>query len=152
MVDASIRLVDLIILGVGAVVLDNNRILLVKRKNSPYKGYWGVPGGRVEHGERLQDAVKRELLEETGLESEPLGVLFISEILPGSCSDCYEHIVVIDFLVRARKNAVKPSSDAADAGFFDLMNPPEPLSKHTSYLINYLITTLKTSKMCVINP
>lgn len=142
----------MIVLGVGAIVLDNDRILLVKRKNSPYKGYWGVPGGRVEYGERLEEAVKRELFEETGLESKPLGVLFVSEVLPGSCIDCYEHIIVVDFLVETRDKVVKPSSDAADAGFFNLLKPPEPLSRHTKFLINHLITMLKTNKLCVINP
>ena len=55
------------IVGVGAVILDDDRILLEQRKNEPSKGKWSVPGGLVELGESLEDAVVREVKEETGL-------------------------------------------------------------------------------------
>lgn len=141
----------MIVVGVGAVVLKNNYILLVKRAGSPYRGFWSIPGGRVEFGEKLEDAVKRELFEETGVEAEPVGVIYVSEILPASCMDCWEHIVLIDFLLKPRNTVVKPSSDASDAGFFELSNPPEPLTPHVRFLIKHLVTMLKTGGLCVIN-
>ena len=55
--------------AVGAVIFDENKILLVKRSNPPAKGKWAVPGGKVMAGENLQYALKREILEETGLDS-----------------------------------------------------------------------------------
>ncbi|MBN2246845.1 MAG: NUDIX domain-containing protein, partial [Candidatus Aminicenantes bacterium] len=53
--------------GVGAVVIKDEKILLVKRKNPPQKGQWAIPGGKVEFGETMQKAAEREILEETGL-------------------------------------------------------------------------------------
>jgi NAD+ diphosphatase len=55
------------IVGVGAVVIDGDRVLLVRRANEPLKGEWSIPGGAVEAGETLQAAVAREVLEETGV-------------------------------------------------------------------------------------
>jgi 8-oxo-dGTP diphosphatase len=56
------------VLAVGAVVVDHDRLLMVRRAHAPHAGTWSVPGGRVEHGESLLEAVTRELREETGLE------------------------------------------------------------------------------------
>lgn len=141
----------MVVVGVGAVVLHNDSILLVKRSGCPYRGFWSIPGGRVEFGEKLEDAVKRELLEETGVEAEPIGVIYVSEIIPASCIDCYEHIVIIDFLVKPKTTLIKPSSDALDAGFFKLNDPPKPLSPHAKSLINRLSTMLKTGNLCIID-
>ena len=60
------------ILGVGAILLRRGRVLLVQRGRAPLKGYWSLPGGALELGERLEDGVRREVLEETGLTVKPL--------------------------------------------------------------------------------
>ena len=59
------------IIGVGAVIVDRDRVLLVRRATEPLKGEWSVPGGMLEFGEKLRDGIRREVLEETGLRVEP---------------------------------------------------------------------------------
>ena len=66
---------ELPIIGVGAVIVDGDRVLLVRRATEPLKGEWSVPGGMLELGEKLRDGVRREVLEETGLQVEPGEVL-----------------------------------------------------------------------------
>ncbi|RLG80665.1 MAG: NUDIX hydrolase [Thermoprotei archaeon] len=130
-----------IVVGVGAVLLHNDKILLVKRKHSPCAGYWAIPGGRVEYGEPLYSAVERELFEETGVRAKPIGVVWVAEIPPGTCKDQVdgEHFVLIDFLMEAQEPiTVKPGTDAIVADFYKLSNPPEPLTPITKALIKYL--------------
>ncbi len=89
------------ILGVGAIVLDGNRVLLVERGKEPLKGYWSLPGGVLEVGERLEDGIRREVREETGLEVKPLGVVEIFErIMPDASGRPEYHYVLIDYLCR----------------------------------------------------
>src|ERR1700686_4860111 len=67
------------ILGVGAIIIQAGCVLLVERGREPLKGYWSLPGGAIEAGESLVEAVRREVLEETSLEIEPLSVFEIFE-------------------------------------------------------------------------
>ncbi len=130
-----------IIVGVGAVVVIDKKILLVKRGHKPCAGYWSIPGGHVEYGEKLVDAVKRELLEETGVEAEPLGVIWVSEILPYMYPDTMKHYILIDFLMKPKTKPlsnIRASSDAIDAGLFEINNPPEKLTPSARRLISYL--------------
>lgn len=103
-------------LAVGAVVIDGNRLLLVRRGRSPACGRWSVPGGRVEPGETLAQAVVRELREETGLDvacGELLG--WVERIGPG------HHFVILDFRaeVVGGTEAVA-GDDAAEVAWVDL--------------------------------
>jgi ADP-ribose pyrophosphatase YjhB (NUDIX family) len=101
------------ILGVGAIVVDSGRVLLVKRANEPLKGQWSVPGGAVELGETLVAAVRREVLEETGL---LVAVGPIVEVLDRLRLDddrrARFHYVLVDFVCRPTGGTLASGSDA----------------------------------------
>jgi 8-oxo-dGTP diphosphatase len=89
------------VIGVGAIMLDGSRILMAQRGKQPLMGYWSLPGGAVETGESLAVAVRREVLEETGLEVQPVGVLEIFErIMPDGAGAPEYHYVLIDYVCR----------------------------------------------------
>ncbi len=97
----------------GALIIDRDRILMVQRGKQPLKGWWSVPGGAVETGEHLTEALRREVLEETGLTAEPLSVVEIFErILRDKEGKAEYHYVLIDYLCKA-KGEPKPGDDAA---------------------------------------
>ncbi len=134
-----------IIIGVGAVLLRENKILLVKRGHSPCKDYWAIPGGRIEFGESIYRAAVRELYEETGIMAKPIGIIWVDEILPHEYRDNKKHYVLIDVLVEPLDDSEPtPGSDAVDARFFELDNLPEPLTKSTRRFIDYLKNILET--------
>jgi 8-oxo-dGTP diphosphatase len=87
--------------GVGAILLNRDRILMAQRGKEPLKGWWSLPGGALETGESLADGVRREVREETGLEIRPLGVLEIFErIMRDSNGEAEYHYVLIDYICR----------------------------------------------------
>lgn len=93
---------------VGAVAIDDGRLLLIRRAQPPGLGRWSVPGGRVEPGETIQEAVVRELLEETGVEGVCMGLIGVAE----SIDDDHHH-VILDYAVEVLAPA--PPSAASDA-------------------------------------
>jgi mutator protein MutT len=104
------------ILGVGAIVEQNGRVLLVERGTEPLKGTWSLPGGVVEAGETLETAVRREVLEETGLEVEPVSRAEVFErIMPGRDGKPEYHYVLIDYLCKVTGGTLAAASDAARA-------------------------------------
>jgi len=104
------------ILGVGAIILKRDRVLLVERAKAPLKGYWSLPGGVLETGEQLQEGIRREVLEETGLVVEPLRVVTIFEriIRDGKGKPEY-HYVLIDYLCRVTGGALQAADDVSRA-------------------------------------
>ena len=103
------------IVGVGAIILDGDQILLEKRKNSPGRGKWAVPGGLVEIGETAEEAVIREVKEETGLDVyDPRLVDVVSYISFGEKGSVMYHYVIIDYFVAFKGGKPKAASDAAD--------------------------------------
>jgi 8-oxo-dGTP diphosphatase len=86
------------IVGVGAVIVDQGRVLLVKRGSPPLLGEWSLPGGVVELGETLRAGAEREALEETGLIVKAGAVLeVLDRIIPGKAGAPQYHYVLIDF-------------------------------------------------------
>jgi ADP-ribose pyrophosphatase YjhB (NUDIX family) len=104
------------IVGVGAIVVDGGRVLLVKRGRPPLHGEWSVPGGAVEVGETLSAAVQREVLEETGLVvSVGAMVEVLDRIHTNSDGRVEYHYVLVDYLCSAVGGALQARSDALDA-------------------------------------
>jgi 8-oxo-dGTP diphosphatase len=103
------------IVGVGAVVINDARALVVRRSAEPLKGQWSIPGGVLELGETLRQGAVREALEETGLTVEAGEVLDVFDSLyPDAQGRMQYHYVLIDFLCRIVSGEVRPGSDAAE--------------------------------------
>jgi ADP-ribose pyrophosphatase YjhB (NUDIX family) len=103
------------VVAVGAIVLEKGELLMVRRDREPAKGQWSLPGGRVEWGESLREAVAREVREETGVEIDVEGMAGIAErIVPDDEGDIEYHYVILDFWARPRARDVKPGDDALD--------------------------------------
>jgi 8-oxo-dGTP diphosphatase len=110
---------DTPLVGVGAIIIEQGRVVLVKRGHAPLLGKWSIPGGVLEVGERLRKAVVREALEETGLEVEPEELLGVFErVVPDENGKMKYHYVLIDFLCRRVGGELAAADDAEDAGWF----------------------------------
>jgi ADP-ribose pyrophosphatase YjhB (NUDIX family) len=111
------------LVGVGAVIVDDNReqnrVLLIRRGTAPLLGEWSLPGGVLECGETLREAVAREAREETGLVVETDEMLGVYErVIRGDEGRVRYHYVLIDFLCRPIGGGLKAGSDAADVRWF----------------------------------
>jgi 8-oxo-dGTP diphosphatase len=115
-------------LTVDAVLIVGDEVLLVQRKHEPFKGRWGFPGGFVEEGEKILDAAKRELQEETGVENVPL-VQFGAYGDPGR--DPRGRTVAFVYVgFPEQKPSAKAADDAAACGWFPLNQPPQMAFDH----------------------
>ncbi len=106
--------------AVGAVVLNGDQVLLVRRGAPPSEGKWSIPGGLIRLGERIEDAVVREVQEECGLSVRVLGLCgVIDRIVAGPSSDPASpvryHYVIIDYAAAPAGGRLRAGSDAADA-------------------------------------
>ncbi len=132
------------IVSVGAIVIDNNRALIVRRGTEPSKGAWSVPGGAVELGETLRQAVAREALEETGLIVEPRVVVNVSDgIYHDARGRIQYHYIFIDFRCRVVAGEPHPGSDATDVRWVDEAELDRlPMSQTAQQVLRSVLSSL----------
>ena len=114
-------------IGVGGVVVEEARALLIRRGSAPLKGEWSIPGGLLEVGETLEQGVERELAEETGLEVRVIELIEVFERIfpappaadgkPGDPSKPQYHFVILDYLCEIRGGSLCAGSDAQESAW-----------------------------------
>ena len=112
------------LVGVGGVVIESERALLIRRGGPPMEGQWSIPGGMLELGETLTKGVARELAEETGLDVNVLDIIEVLERIfpalpgadgaPGDAARPQYHFVILDYLCEARGGTLCAGSDARE--------------------------------------
>ena len=103
------------VVGVGAVIICDGKILLEKRKNDPGKGKWSIPGGLVELGESVEQTVIREVKEETGLDVEkPEHIDVVDNIIRDENDEVKYHFVIIDYFMKLKGGTLKAATDAEE--------------------------------------
>jgi 8-oxo-dGTP diphosphatase len=112
------------VVGVGAVILDTKnsarRVLLIRRGSEPLKGQWSLPGGGLETGEKLEDGLRREVREETGLEVDILGLAGVYDrIMPDAAGKARFHYVLIDYICSVAGGELRAGGDAAQVCWVD---------------------------------
>ena len=107
------------LVGVGAIIIEDGRVVLVKRVHPPLQAEWSIPGGVLEVGELVREAAIREAREETGLTVEPADLLGVYDrILRNPEKRVQYHYVLIDFLCRRVAGDIAAASDAAEVQWF----------------------------------
>jgi ADP-ribose pyrophosphatase YjhB (NUDIX family) len=107
------------LVGVGAVIIEDDRVVLVKRLHPPLQDKWSIPGGVLEVGERVREAAMREAREETGLTVEPGELLGVYDrVLRDAEQRVQYHYVLIDFLCRRVAGDIAAASDAGEVRWF----------------------------------
>src|SRR5215510_2146769 len=110
---------ELPLVGVGAIIIEDGRVLLVKRAQRPLQAQWSIPGGVLEVGELVREAAVREAREETGLIVEPGELLGVYDrVLRNAEQRVQYHYVLIDFLCRCVGGELQAAGDAADVRWF----------------------------------
>ena len=103
------------VVGVGAVIIKEGKIVLIKRGNEPSKGKWSIPGGHVELGENLKEAVIRETKEETCLDVDnPILLDVVENVDWDELGKIKYHYVIVDYLVNVKGGNIEAASDAAE--------------------------------------
>ncbi|MFQ3549344.1 MAG: NUDIX hydrolase [Armatimonadota bacterium] len=100
--------------AVSALIIKHKKVLLVRRGHEPNKGKWSLPGGSVELGETLQEAVCREVFEETSLEIEIGDIAYVYDVIAGEGSKVLYHYVIICYWADVIAGNIMPGSDAED--------------------------------------
>jgi 8-oxo-dGTP diphosphatase len=104
------------LVGLGAVIVEAGRVLLIKRGKAPLLGEWSIPGGMLELGETLRQGAEREALEETGLVVRATDLLGVFDrIVPDEAQRTLYHYVLIDFLCEKLSGDMLAAGDASDA-------------------------------------
>ncbi|MBB5519098.1 NUDIX hydrolase [Amphiplicatus metriothermophilus] len=119
-----------VLVGVGAVVFRGEKVLLIRRAKPPLAGAWSIPGGALDYGETLHEAVRREVREETGVEIRILDLIDVFEALPreGGEEAARRHMLLVDFVAEWRAGEPVPGDDAAEAQFVPVAEALKRLS------------------------
>ena len=125
------------LVGVGAIIVENDRVVLVKRGHPPLAGEWSIPGGVMELGETVRKAAEREAQEETSLVVEPVELLGVFDrVVRDETGKVHYHFVLIDFLCHRVSGELKAADDAAEACWFTWEEICKlPLAKDTAEVI-----------------
>jgi 8-oxo-dGTP diphosphatase len=114
------------LVGIGVIIIENGRVVLVKRAHPPLQAEWSIPGGVLEVGELMREAATREAREETGLTVEPGELLGVYDrVLRDADKRVQYHYVLIDFLCRRIAGDLAAASDAAEVRWFSREELPE---------------------------
>ena len=106
------------VVGVGGVVIENGRALLIRRGSAPLEGQWSIPGGMLELGESIVEGVRRELAEETGIEVRVLELIEVFErVIPGESGRIRYHFVILDYLCEMVSGEARAASDVIDVAW-----------------------------------
>ncbi|MBP7063590.1 NUDIX hydrolase [Ferrovibrio sp.] len=109
------------VVGLGAVVWRDDKVLMIKRGRPPRAGIWSLPGGGQDLGETVEQGIRRELREETGVEVELLGlVAVIDSVQRDAEGRVLYHYTIVDYAARWASGEVVAGDDAADAAWFSL--------------------------------
>ncbi len=129
---------DAPLVGVGAIIIEQNRVLLVKRGHPPLAGEWSIPGGVLEVGETMRQAAAREAMEETSLTVEVRDLLGVYDrVLRDTDGRTRYHYVLIDFLCKRVAGEARAAGDADEARWFSRAElAPLALSPDTIEVIN----------------
>lgn len=106
--------------GVGAVILDGERVLLARRGRPPGQGKWSIPGGLVDLGERIEDALVREVEEESGLRVRLLGLCGVIDRVIREQDVVRYHYVIIDYVAESVAGRLQAGSDVAEVRWVDV--------------------------------
>ena len=107
------------IVGVGTVVMDSDRVLMIKRGKPPRRGSWSLPGGAQELGETIREAARREVREETGLQIEIFGLIDVVDSVRSDADDKIEyHYTLIDLAGYSVGGTLMAGGDAQDCRWF----------------------------------
>jgi len=112
------------VVGVGGVLIRDGKVLLIRRGKPPLYGRWVVPGGTVELGESLEQALVREMREETGIDVAPLEVLTVFDRIERDGDRVLYHYVIVDYLCRWLGGEARAASDALEAAWAALDDLP----------------------------
>jgi 8-oxo-dGTP diphosphatase len=138
---------DVPLVGVGAIIIEDSRVVLVKRAHPPLQAEWSIPGGVLEVGELVREAAIREAREETGLTVEPSELLGVYDrVLRDADKRVQYHYVLIDFLCRRVEGDLAAASDASEVRWFSREELPAlKLAEDTLDVIHKGFTRLAAS-------
>jgi 8-oxo-dGTP diphosphatase len=128
--------------------LGEDKVVLIKRAESPFKGLYAIPGGFVEYGETVEDAAVREMKEETGLDVKLLGII---GVYSKPDRDPRGHVVSIAYLAEAVGGSLKPSTETEEVKAFKIDEVPENLAFDHKDILKDGIKNMQTRKVTVEN-